>query len=55
MLGLSLGTEDTTHNNEVSVKWVSAVIRHLCEQYTRYSNVKFIFIQEWRQFYCLFL
>ena len=54
MLGLSLGTEDTAHNNEVSVKWVSAVIRYLFEQYTRYSNVKFIFIEEWRHFYCLF-
>ena len=46
MLGLSLGTEDTAHNNEVSVKWASAVIRYLFEQYTRYFNVKFIFIEE---------
>ena len=29
LLGLSLGTEDTAHNNEVSVKWVSTVIRFL--------------------------
>ena len=27
--GLSLGTEDTAHNNEVSVKWVSTVISFL--------------------------
>ena len=44
--GVSLGTKDTTHNNEVSVKWVSTVIRYLFEQCTRYSNVKFIFIEE---------
>ena len=29
LLGLSLGTEDTARNNEVSVKWVSTVIRFL--------------------------
>ena len=29
LLGLSLGTEDTAHNNEVSVKWVSTVISFL--------------------------
>ena len=55
MLGLSLGTEDIAHNDEVSVKWVSTVIRYLCEQYTRYSNVKFIFMEESRHFYSLFL
>ena len=27
--GVSLGTEDTAHNNEVSVKWVSTVISFL--------------------------
>ena len=44
--GVFLGTKDTAHNNEVSVKWVSTVIRYLFEQCTRYSNVKFIFIEE---------
>ena len=29
LLGLSLGTEDTAHNYEVSVKWVSTVISFL--------------------------
>ena len=63
LLGLSLGTEDTTHNNEVSVKWVSTVISFLfwtvhallqCQVYFYTRVTPFllsIFVEEWLHFY----